>query len=111
MFNETAENQRQASVCEKVDAYEAGEEMPGSDCQMVDTEYLRSLPQHDAPIVLYPDEYLKDPSRYVEIKKQSGRDAHYELLVVKFWTRRKSPYISRKNESNVQQRRLGEILC
>ena len=60
---------------------EAGEEMPGSDCQMVDTEYLRSLPQHGAPIVLYPDEYLKDPSRYVEIKKQSGRDAHYELLV------------------------------
>ena len=37
---------------------EAGEEMSESDCQMVDTEYLRSLPQHGAPIVLYPDEYL-----------------------------------------------------
>lgn len=32
-------------------------------------------------------------------------------LLVKFWTRRKAPYLSRKNESNVQQRRLGEVLC
>ena len=29
-----------------------------------------------------------------------------QLLVVKFWTRRKAPYLSRKNEANVQQRRL-----
>ena len=31
--------------------------------------------------------------------------------MVKFWTRRKSPYLSRKNETNVQQRRLGAFLC
>ena len=31
--------------------------------------------------------------------------------MVKFWTRRKSRYLSRKNESNVQQRRLGAVLC
>lgn len=30
--------------------------------------------------------------------------------MVKFWTRRKSPYLSRKNETNVQQRRIvGKI--
>lgn len=54
---------------------------PELECQMVDAAYLRSLPQHGAPVVLYPKEYLKDPSRYVEIKKQSGRDAHYELVL------------------------------
>ena len=47
------------------------------ECQMVDAVYLRSLPQHGAPVVLYPKEYLKEPSRYVEIEKQSGRDAQY----------------------------------
>ena len=31
--------------------------------------------------------------------------------MVKFWTRRKSYFISQKNESNVQPRRLGEIIC
>ena len=51
------------------------------ECQMVDAVYLRSLPQHGAPVVLYPKEYLKEPSRYVEIEKQSGRDAHYEPVL------------------------------
>lgn len=58
-----------------------GEDDPESECRMVDAAYIRSLPQHGAPVVLYPREYLKDPSRYVEIKKQSGRDAHYELVL------------------------------
>lgn len=48
---------------------------------MVDSAYPRSLPQHGALVVLYHKEYLKDPSRYVEIKKQTGRDAHYELVL------------------------------
>ncbi len=30
-------------------------------------------------------------------------------LVVKFWTRRKAPYLSRKNESNVQHEDLGRF--
>lgn len=60
---------------------DTGEDDPESECQMVDAAYLRSLPQHGAPVVLYPKEYLKGPSRYVEIKKQSVRDAHYELVL------------------------------
>lgn len=60
---------------------DTGEDDPESECQMVDAAYLRSLPQHGAPVVLYPKEYLKDPSRYVEIRKQSGRVAHYELVL------------------------------
>lgn len=40
-------------------------------------------------------------------RKKSGK----KWLVVNFWTRRKSPYLIRKNESNEQQRRLGEVLC
>lgn len=60
---------------------DTGEDDPESECRMVDAAYLSSLPQHGAPVVLYPKEYLKDPSRYVEIKKQTGRDAHYELVL------------------------------
>lgn len=60
---------------------DTGEDDPESECRMVDAAYLRLLPQHGAPVVLYPREYLKDPSRYVEIRKQSGRDAHYELVL------------------------------
>lgn len=60
---------------------DTGEDDPESKCQMVDAVYLRSLPQYGAPLVLYHKEYLKDPSCYVEIKKQSGRDAHYELVL------------------------------
>ena len=74
-----SELKRLAKESEKPEG--AAEEVAGPDCRMVDSAYLRSLPQHGAPIVLYPDEYLKDPSRYVEIKRQSGRDAHYELLI------------------------------
>lgn len=39
------------------------EDDPESECQMVDAAYLRSLPQHGAPVVLYPKEYLKDRKR------------------------------------------------
>lgn len=73
------ELKRQAKESER--PKDTGEDDPESECRMVDAAYLRSLPQHGAPVVLYPKEYLKDPSRYVEIRKQSGRDAHYELVL------------------------------
>ncbi len=54
---------------------------------------------------------MEDPHDYFEYVANGDIVPKSGLLLVKFWTRRKSPYLSRKNETNVQQRRLGEVLC
>lgn len=50
--------------------------------KQITREYLESLPVHGNPVVLYPKEYLEDPSRFVEITSVSGRPRSYELVMV-----------------------------